>query len=56
MNLRNIFRPNFLLNSVPEKVALEITKEILINFGISDDNKWPILIHTLKLHTFVFFK
>jgi hypothetical protein len=28
----------------------------LIKFGLSDDNKWPILIHMLKLQIFVFLK
>jgi hypothetical protein len=46
----------FRLSSVSENVVLEITKEILIKFGLSDDNKWQILIHTLKLQTFVFFQ
>ena len=46
----------FRLSCVSEKVVLEITEDILIKFGLSDDNKWPILIHTLKLQTFVFLK
>jgi hypothetical protein len=46
----------FRLNSASEKVVLEITEEILIKFGLCDDNKWPILIHMLKLQTCVFLK
>ena len=37
----------FRLSRVSEKVALEITEEILIKFGFGDDNKCPILIHIL---------
>ena len=41
-------------SGVSEKVALEITEETLIKFRFSDDNKWPILFHMLKLQALYF--